>query len=193
MYASCTFCHRTLGRNESIEVFPIGNRLAFDGDKGRLWVVCPHCAQWNLSPLDERWEAIEGAERLFRDTKLRHSTTNIGLAKLADGTELIRIGTPLRPEMAAWRYGRNFVRRWRGMAVGMGAGATILGGSMLLLPATAGLAGLIATMAATGAAIGAVGAQAMRLADAIRWSARSFATTNSNSCACRTRNSVSSN
>ena len=104
MYASCTFCHRALGSNESIEIFPVGRRLAFDASKGRLWVVCTGCAQWNLTPLEGRWEAIEGAERLFRESRLRHSTDNIGLARLRDGTELVRIGNPLRPEMAAWRF-----------------------------------------------------------------------------------------
>jgi hypothetical protein len=24
-----------------------------------LWVVCRHCERWNLSPLEERWEAVE--------------------------------------------------------------------------------------------------------------------------------------
>lgn len=160
MYATCTFCHRALGRNESIEVFPVGKRLAYDAGKGRLWVICPHCAQWNLSPLDERWEAIESAERLFRGSKLRHSTTNIGLARLADGTELIRIGNPIRTEMAAWRYGQKFIRRWRGMAVGAGAGSAIMLGTALLLPGVgiaAGIAGAMLT--ATGALAGAVGSQ----------------------------------
>lgn len=36
----------------------MGRRLAFDGAKGRLWVVCRKCKRWNLTPLEERWEAI---------------------------------------------------------------------------------------------------------------------------------------
>jgi hypothetical protein len=68
-------------------------------------VVCRHCERWNLSPLEERWEAIEEAERLYRDTRKRVATDNIGLAKLRDGTTIVRIGEPLRPEFAAWRYG----------------------------------------------------------------------------------------
>ena len=71
MYSTCTFCHTSLGRNEAIERFSVGRRLAFDQAKGRLWVVCPNCQQWNLSPLEERWEAIEAGERLYRDTRLR--------------------------------------------------------------------------------------------------------------------------
>ncbi len=71
------------------------------------------CGRWNLSPLEERWEAIEECERLFRGTLVRVSTDNIGLARLADGLELIRIGKPLRPEFAAWRYGRHFGTRRR--------------------------------------------------------------------------------
>ncbi len=61
MYVTCMFCSNPLGRNEVIEHFPVGRRLAFDSNKGRLWVVCRKCERWNLSPIEERWEAIEAA------------------------------------------------------------------------------------------------------------------------------------
>ncbi len=133
MYSTCIFCHSDLGKNESIEHFPIGRRLAFDEARGRLWVVCRRCERWNLTPLEERWEAIEECERAFRATKLRVSTDNIGLARLRDATELVRIGAPQRPEMAAWRYGDQFGRRrkrymlYTGAAIAAGAGIVILG------------------------------------------------------------------
>ncbi|MBK7832510.1 MAG: hypothetical protein IPJ56_09245 [Gemmatimonadetes bacterium] len=85
MFSTCIFCNKPLGRNESIETFPVGERLAFDPARGRLWVVCRSCERWNLSPLEERWEAIEEAEKLYRDTRRRVSTDNIRLAKLASG------------------------------------------------------------------------------------------------------------
>jgi hypothetical protein len=122
MYSTCIFCNHSLGANKRIEHFPVGERLAFDGAKGRLWVVCTTCHRWNLSPLEERWEAIEECERLFRGTLVRVSTDNIGMARLADGLELVRIGEPLRPEFAAWRYGRHFGTRRRRTAVMAGAG-----------------------------------------------------------------------
>ncbi len=122
MYSTCIFCNHSLGANKRVEYFPVGGRLAFDGDKGRLWVVCPECQRWNLSPLEERWEAIEECERLFRGTLVRVSTDNVGMARLADGLELIRIGKPLRPEFAAWRYGRHFGTRRRRVALMGGAG-----------------------------------------------------------------------
>lgn len=135
MYSTCTFCHAPLGRNESLEHFSVGQRLAFDQARGRLWVVCPSCRQWNLSPLETRWEAIEEGERLYRDTKLRVATDHIGLAKLRDGTELIRIGEPLRPEFAAWRYGERFARRYRkAWLYGVG-GVAIAGGWLVAGPA----------------------------------------------------------
>lgn len=113
MFSTCLFCNGALGANDSIESFPVGRRLAFDAKKGRLWVVCARCARWNLSPLDERWSAIDQCERAYRSTTLRVSTDNIGLARLGDGLELVRIGAPLRPEFAAWRYGTRFNRRRR--------------------------------------------------------------------------------
>ena len=66
MYQTCIFCKRPLGSNEVVETFPVGRRLAFDAAKGRLWVVCRKCQRWNLTPLEERWEAVETCERIFR-------------------------------------------------------------------------------------------------------------------------------
>ncbi len=127
MYSSCIHCRNSLGANDAIEALPIGRRLAFDARKGRLWVVCRSCERWNLTPFDERWEAIEQSERAFRDTRVRVSTDNIGLARLADGTELVRIGEPQRPEFAAWRYGDQFGRR-RVKAIATGVGVTAAAG-----------------------------------------------------------------
>jgi hypothetical protein len=111
MYRSCIFCSATLGSNDSIERFPVGRSVAFDAAKGRLWAVCPACARWNLAPIEERWEAVEDAERLFRDTRLRVQSENVGLAKLPDGTRLVRVGQALPGELAVWRYGRILLRR----------------------------------------------------------------------------------
>ncbi|MEP6731165.1 MAG: hypothetical protein ABJE10_11030 [bacterium] len=128
------FCHNDLGRNEAIEQFPIGRRLAFDAAKGRLWVVCRKCERWNLTPLEERWEAIEECERQFRATRLRVSTDQIGLARLKEGLELVRIGDPQRPEMAAWRYGDQFGRRRRKQFALVGGAAVIVGGVLIAGP-----------------------------------------------------------
>ena len=111
MYSTCLFCNGHLGTNDVVEPFPVGRRLAFDATRGRLWVVCTHCRRWNLTPLEERWEAIDECERRFRDTHLRLSTDNIGYAQLLEGLELVRIGRALRPEIAAWRYGNELARR----------------------------------------------------------------------------------
>jgi hypothetical protein len=125
MYSHCIFCRQALGRNEVVESFPVGRRLAFDAARGRLWVVCPWCERWNLSPLEERWEAVEECERQYRSTRLRVATDNIGLARLPEGLELVRIGRPERPEFAAWRYGDRFGRRRRRrmLQAGIGLGA----------------------------------------------------------------------
>src|SRR5687768_11214253 len=95
MYSTCLYCKGKLGANDMLERFPIGRRIAFDAAKGRLWVVCAACARWNLTPIEERYEAIEDCERLYRSTYVRISTGNIGLARMRDGLELVRIGAPL--------------------------------------------------------------------------------------------------
>jgi len=110
MYSTCYHCLAPLGRNAAVELFPVGRRLAFDAVRGRLWAVCLHCGRWNLAPFDECSEGIEPCERLFRVARRRYSTTHIGLAQLADGTELVRVGPALRPELAAWRYGGQLLR-----------------------------------------------------------------------------------
>src|ERR1044071_4270455 len=124
MYSTCLFCHAELGANQSVEHLPVGRRIAFDQAKGRLWVVCRKCERWNLTPFDDRWEAMEECERLFRATRLRFSTDEIGLARLGEGTELVRIGEPLPPEIAAGRYGDQFGRRRTRHLVMVGAGVT---------------------------------------------------------------------
>ncbi|MBA4072617.1 MAG: hypothetical protein C0497_12395 [Gemmatimonas sp.] len=121
MYSSCLFCHTDLGKNEAVEHFPVGRRLAFDSANGRFWVICPSCKRWNLSPLEERWDAMDECERLYERTRLRMSTDNIGLAHIAEGTELVRVGPALRPEMAAWRFGAQLAarrRQYRWLVVG---------------------------------------------------------------------------
>lgn len=138
MYSTCLYCNNSLGANEVVETFPVGRRLAFDQSKGRLWVVCRRCEKWNLSPLEERWEAIEQCERLFHDSRKRASTDNIGLARLSEGLELVRIGEPKRPEFAAWRYGDQFGRR-RTRAILYGVGGAALGGGLLIAGISAGV------------------------------------------------------
>jgi hypothetical protein len=133
MFSTCIFCGGALGRNEVIEEFTVGRRLAFDPARGRLWALCPGCRQWNLSPLEERWEALESLERISRDTRARYSTGEISLVRHPDGLDLVRIGRPQLPEYAAWRYGTELVRRRRrhllvGATVGVGGGAVLIGG-----------------------------------------------------------------
>lgn len=113
MWSHCIVCSGELGGNQDLEEFQIGNRLAFDGQKGRLWVVCPRCERWNLVPLEQRWEAVEALERAYRDTSARYSTAEIGLARLGGGLEIVRIGDPVPGEFAAWRWGSRFGRRKR--------------------------------------------------------------------------------
>jgi hypothetical protein len=127
VYSTCLFCHNSLGANAVIAECPVGRRLAFDSQKGRLWVVCPHCTRWNLTPFEDRWEAVEWCERRFRELRLRVQTPNIGFARAPEGLDLIRIGVPLRPELAAWRYGDQFRVRFRRNAVRLASAGVALG------------------------------------------------------------------
>ncbi|MDE2874345.1 MAG: hypothetical protein OXU69_14835 [Gemmatimonadota bacterium] len=135
MYNTCIHCNKPLGSNEVVEAFPIGRRLAFDSEKGRLWVVCRKCQRWNLTPLEERWEAVEACERLFRQTPMRASTENIGIARHGEGLDLVRIGKPSRGEFAAWRYGDQLGTRMRKQLLWAGTmGGCVLVGASGVLP-----------------------------------------------------------
>src|SRR6185503_18136866 len=112
MYRECFVCGRDFGENASIAHLRIGRRIAFDVERGRLWIVCRRCGQWCLTPVEDRWEAIEECEALFRGAEARVSTANVGLARFPD-VELVRIGSPERDEIANWRYGPRFERRKR--------------------------------------------------------------------------------
>lgn len=131
MYTTCIFCSAELGTNEALEAFPVGRRVAFDAWRGRLWSVCGRCGRWNLAPIEERWEAVEAAERLFRDTRSRVQSENIGLARLVDGTRLVRVGGALPGELAAWRYGGQLISRRR-QNVAMVAAAGVTGAALVI-------------------------------------------------------------
>ena len=107
MYSTCLFCRAALGHNHQVEAFAVGKRLAYDSRMGRLWVVCLACGRWNLTPLEERWEAIEWCERTVRSERALAATDQIALFKLSSGLELVRIGSAKWREVAAWRYGRR--------------------------------------------------------------------------------------
>src|SRR5690606_7740221 len=145
MFAACLFCDAPLVRNDVLEAFPVGRRLAYDPARSRLWVVCDRCERWNLAAPEESGPAAEACERRFRATRLRRSTPNVGLARLPEGVDLVRIGRPLRPELALWRYGDQFGRRRQRhallvagagtVAVGAAAAGLLTGGLALVLPA----------------------------------------------------------
>jgi hypothetical protein len=134
-------------------------------------VVCGHCTRWCLVPIEERWEVVETCERTFRDSRTRVSTDQIGLAKLRDGLELVRVGAPLRPELAAWRYGREFTARRRRTvtlsiaAIGVGAGGVVVGSA---LGAGSAALAVIATGAPALQFTGILGFSLLRLLDNAR-------------------------
>lgn len=117
MYSTCISCHSRFQANAVINALPIGRQMAFDPAKGRLWLICGRCASWNLVPLEERWEATEECERLFRGTSLKVSRESITLAHVPAGLTLVRIGKANFFELAAWRYGRLLRRRRRDMSL----------------------------------------------------------------------------
>lgn len=147
MYVTCLFCNNYLDRNQVIEHCTVGRKLAFDSEKGRLWIICQACGGWNLTPLNERWEAIEECERVFAQTPVRISSENISLAVLYGELSLVRIGRPLRQELAIWRYADKLSTRRKSAYLRVGVKAA---DNLALAFGAGGAGGLI------GAGIGAI-------------------------------------
>ncbi|MDA0328740.1 MAG: hypothetical protein O2958_07000 [Gemmatimonadetes bacterium] len=133
MYTRCLVCATPFEANEELQHLPHGRRLAFDPKRGRLWAVCRTCRSWSLTPIEDRWEALEELEKLATDrAKLLSQTENISLLR-AGQLEVVRVGKAERTEEAWWRYGRELTSRKRswdklGVAGTLAAGAVVAGG-----------------------------------------------------------------
>ena len=140
MYKTCAFCNASLDGDGGPSGLGVGRRLAFDEWKGRLWVVCPKCARWNLTPPDDRLERIEALARVARDGTLLANTEQVALLRW-ERYDLIRVGKPPRVELAGWRYGERLRARSRERAkivvpltlaaVGLGIAANVAAGGSL--------------------------------------------------------------
>ncbi len=132
MYTRCLVCQAPFPENDTLEYLPRGRRVAFDGDRGRLWMVCGACKRWSLVPLLDRWEALEELEKLSVDQgRVLSRTDNIALLTVGR-LEIVRVGRCERREEAWWRYGRELrARRKRFKRVslaGTAVGAAAVGG-----------------------------------------------------------------
>lgn len=128
----CIFCHGQLPRNEAVEHFPVGERVAFDPGRGRLWAVCGSCGRWNLAPFEERWEALEELEKAGRDQgRVLASTEHIALIRVP-GIDVVRVGSAKLAEEAWWRYGTRMMKRRRThRLISYAEGAAVVGVSLL--------------------------------------------------------------
>ena len=109
----------------------MGRRVAYDPGRGRLWVICSTCKRWSLTPMEDRWEALEELEKLTTDkARLLSQTDNIAL--LREGPlEVVRVGKAQLTEEAWWRYGRELAARrqnYKKLSLAGTAGAVVLGG-----------------------------------------------------------------
>jgi hypothetical protein len=115
----------------------VGRRIAFDEWRGRLWVVCPRCSRWNLTPFDDRLERIEAVARAAGQGRIAASTQQVSLIRWGR-YDFVRVGKPLRVELATWRYGERLRNRQRERmkvvlpltvaAIGLGVAANVAAG-----------------------------------------------------------------
>lgn len=112
MFPTCAFCSARFDGDGGPSGLPVGRRLAFDEWKVRLWVVCPRCARWNLTPLDDRLERVEAVARAAALGQVLAATGEVALIRW-HGYDLVRVGQPRRVELAPWRYGERLRARAR--------------------------------------------------------------------------------
>src|SRR5437867_11762950 len=106
MFTTCAFCSATLDGDGGPSGLGVGRRLAFDEWKARLWVVCPKCARWNLTPIEDRLERIEALARVASEARLLASTDHVALLRRRR-YDLIRVAHPPRVALARWPYGER--------------------------------------------------------------------------------------
>jgi len=102
-----------------------------------LWVVCPRCSRWNLTPFDDRLERIEAVARAASQGRIAASTQQVALIRW-ERYDLVRVGKPPRVELATWRYGERLRNRQRERmkvvvpltvaAIGLGIAANVAAG-----------------------------------------------------------------
>jgi hypothetical protein len=148
VYTRCLRCDKSLGTNSEIPHLRVGRKIAFDTTRGRLWVICSRCGQWNLTPFEGRWEALEECDRLAAGAEARSAGQDAGLAQTTSGLELLRVGGMRGSDIANRRYGLRIQRRqerqlWTlmpllALAVPAGVGAWRISG--------AGVAGVYSSM-----------------------------------------------
>ena len=142
MFKTCAFCNAPFDGDGGPSGLGVGRRLAFDEWRGRLWVVCSKCSRWNLTPLDDRLERIEAVARAVRDGggRVVAATDHVALIRW-QRYDFVRVGKPLRVELATWRYGERLRTRQRermkvvipltALAVGLGIVANVAAGGGL--------------------------------------------------------------
>ena len=112
MFSSCAFCNAAFDGDGGPSGLGVGRRIAFDEWRGRLWVVCPRCSRWNLTPFDDRLEKIEAVARAASQGRIAASTQQVALIRW-ERYDLVRVGKPPRVELATWRYGERLRARRR--------------------------------------------------------------------------------
>ncbi len=137
MFSSCAFCNAAFDGDGGPSGLGVGRRIAFDEWKGRLWVVCPRCSRWNLTPFDDRLERIEAVARAASSGRIAASTDQVALIRW-ERYDLVRVGKPPRVELATWRYGERLRNRQRERlkvvvpltvaAIGLGIAANVAAG-----------------------------------------------------------------
>ena len=137
MFTNCAFCNASFDGDGGPSGLGVGRRIAFDEWKGRLWVVCPRCSRWNLTPFDDRLERIESVARAASQGRIAASTDQVALIRW-QRYDFVRVGKPPRIELATWRYGERLRNRQRERmkvvlpltvaAIGIGVAANVAAG-----------------------------------------------------------------
>jgi hypothetical protein len=129
MFSRCGFCNAAFDGDGGPSGLGVGRRIAFDEWKGRLWVVCPKCGRWNLTPFDDRLERIEAVARAASQGRIAASTEQVALIRW-ERYDFVRIGKPPRVRNRQ-RERMKVVVPLTVAAIGLGVAANIVAGGGL--------------------------------------------------------------
>src|SRR5258708_3018333 len=103
MFRSCAFCNAAFDGDGGPSGLGVGRRIAFDEWRGRLWVVCPRCSRWNLTPFDDRLERIEAVARSASQGRIAASTDQVALIRW-ERYDFVPVGKPPPVDLAPCLY-----------------------------------------------------------------------------------------
>jgi hypothetical protein len=125
MYSDCVACQAELPHSSHAEPLSIDGIVVFNEFTGYVWILCRHCAFWNLVPVEERWETLAAIFRLLDAHRKVVVPADTALALQHEGLTIIGVnvkeprGGGAAMPYAGLRRLRNRVWGWQSFRIAL--------------------------------------------------------------------------